>query len=309
MTNTKLIISFAFVILALACGHATATVFYYCGPLGGDWVNNNWCDAGGEGMPGFPMFGDTAIIDAGRSCTISAANREVTTLNVAGTLLIEGGRSLNVYGDSTVDGHLGFGIGQQFCAPSGAAVLRIGATLTITGNGGVIGTGGCFIGTASIAPVFPPPPVPPVLTIKDGPNGTLTVRPPDTGDLDIRIPLVNNATVGGRFVGTIRLLDEPKSGCGEWLIDQDGVFIVDIEVSGGSTWTILNQFEGPNPVVEINADCKHLTGNWQIVSSTVRVVGGDLCTTGNLILEICGTNDAKIEVHPGHTASFAGLCP
>ncbi|MCH7705109.1 MAG: hypothetical protein IIB61_08355 [Planctomycetes bacterium] len=83
--------------------------------------------------------------------------------------------------------------------------------------------------------------------------------------------------------------------------------IVDVAVQGDGTWEITRELFFPTSELEINAECNALTGT-VLLDSGLMDVNEDFCTTGDLTFSRVASEECKIEVAQGKTASFAGNC-
>jgi hypothetical protein len=113
---------------------------YWVGPAGGAWNNNaNWSIASnGAGGASFPVAGDDAIFDGGRT-----TNCTLTTGAVCDNLQIQAGYTgtLNINSHSLI-------LSQNFSMANGILDMRVNSTMDISGNFSI--TGGTFYKGTSI---------------------------------------------------------------------------------------------------------------------------------------------------------------
>jgi len=299
------------VVLIIAAGTATSALAVDKTFAAG--ANNHWNTLGNWIPSGVPVSDDNAIIPVGEECHITNGNAQADSIEVYGTLTVEGSRKLSLSGDADSsiddDGKL---------ALSGTLVIK--SDLTISGDGGEI-----EMGSGSVID-------------DDNDNGAeLTVEEECDQQMEpdcalvvhgmgyIRVKLVNNAfvvadtfTIPGGM--PLYLCNESKSGSGLWVAEDTGRLEVDLDegedVSGSGTWRIIST--GVNvPWITIKTCCDGLTGDVILINGIFRAEES-FCTTGDLTWQSVamsggGYTIPKFEVVQGKSATFGGsyqdICP
>ncbi len=287
--------------------------------------------------PDAPGPNDHAKIPTGLTCVIRAydgenpvgpAEAKRITIEDGGTIFMKNESAL-ILGEngapntSRIDGEL---LAEDWAPWEGELVIA--GDHTIVGDGGVIWlTKGWVVGN-------PPNEGPYTLTLESdcidpcNPAASCALLWHGSGILEA--PIVNDAIVDADMhvyqasYCPIKLIGEPKSGCGIWSASGEGSLEVYTEVTGSARWQVSSPIaectnSGCNPPrIQVFESCAELTGDVMLTAGRFQVGDGStevatFCTTGDL--DAIGTHaEEKSARNPyilvGHdsVAQFGGSC-
>lgn len=297
-------------VCVLQASQAMASTFTFQ-PTNGIWnFDGSWLDE--NGVPGTPNEDDLAIIPTGKTCNVNN-NAAALSVDVDGVLRICSGKQIILYGDSTVDGEVTF----MHCAPGGGGGCGVGTihlndSLTIDGTGTIVGhahpddpcTGG------GVIPGVISGEADQVLTLGSASSHGVTIL----GYIDVQVETINFARIGvDQPDDVLTLSTNVKTGKngGLWFCD-DGTLDVSIEVKDESAaisarWEMDEDAES-TAVIEINAVCDELTGDFLIEQGTLDV-NASLCSGGQLTFQSVSGSQPVIDVAGSTSAKFSQGCP
>lgn len=305
------------VALAIASTPAHATTFTFIGSGGACGCDGNWDDEGDwVGGSGFPGAGDTAIIPAGKECSIDdEGNQFAAVIDVQGKLILlndagEGAATLTITDDSTVDGTLRI---------DPEARLIIADDLTITGAGGdiAIGAQSSIVngsiddnGTAyelTLANECGANPLDESCSVMVRGHGQINVKLNNNGIVRADVCVLEPQAA----YKILELNNGAKRGSGNWEAECTGWLEVNTEVTGNGTWRIADGVSNDPATIVVNSCLMGLTGAVQMGAGTLDV-NDNFCTTG-LLHYVSGSGSPVIKVAAGSTAEFSvdscGSCP
>lgn len=198
-----------------------------------------------------------------------------------GQLLLEGYTSLTLQADSTINGYLQLQPRSQ---------LILANSLKITGNGGQIeGLPGQLGDDALITEHAGASRTLQLIGVNNSSRSTSMVL---RGALDVRVGLSNRGYVIADKKDPLILSTTPKRKyTGYWIAEYDpladevGHLWVNVEVSGGGTWQLVDR--DVSATISINAPCPYLTGD-VLIENGVFIVNQSFTTTGQAIIRSVG---------------------